>query len=138
MKPQNTRTLLPLAAAFVAGAIATAHANPTTSERYDLANAQVTLHVYDFLDEDELATLRLVGQNEEALALFLTEGTGGFGALAVAPADGFIRQGMPAESAVALSDLPDIDRAKAAAVAECNSLRSGGRACEVVLEIAPR
>lgn len=138
MKPHNTRILLPLVAAILGAAMTTAHANPTMSERYDLANAQVTLHVHDFLDEDELTTLRLVGQNEEALALFLPEGTGGFGALAIAPADGFIRQGMPAESAVALSDLPDIEGAKAAAIAECNSLRSGGRACEVVLEIAPR
>ncbi|MDD7973153.1 hypothetical protein [Roseinatronobacter alkalisoli] len=131
------RTLLPMAAALVCMSVAATYADPANLQRFELANTQITLHQHGFLNDEELATLRLVGQNEEALALFLPEGSG-FGALAVAPADGFIRNGMPAASAVALSDLPDMERAKQAAIAECNSLRSGGRACEIVLEIAPR
>lgn len=136
MTLHNTLGIFAAAAIAISGSIAVA--DPATSEHFDLGASRITLHLHDFLTDEELAVLRLVGQNEEALALFLPEGAGGFGALAVAPADGFIRDGMPAESAVALSELPDMDGAKAAAVAQCNTLRSGGRACEVVLEIAPR
>lgn len=138
MKLPYARNLMVLVTAISGSAIAAANANPAQSELYELADAQVVLHLHDFLNEEETATLRLVGQNEDALALFLPEGAGGFGALAVAPADGFIRNGMPADSAIAMSELPDADSAKSMAIAECNSLRSGGRACQVVLEIAPR
>ncbi|MGP9791353.1 hypothetical protein [Roseinatronobacter sp. NSM] len=136
MKFCNIFGLSTAAAIAISGSMAVA--DPATSEHFELGESRITLHLHDFLTDEELTVLRLVGQNEDALALFLPEGAGGFGALAVAPADGFIRDGMPAPSAVALSELPDMDGAKAAAVAECNTLRSGGRACEVVLEIAPR
>lgn len=119
------------------GAVSPAAAQQVRSEVFDLESAAVTVHLHPFLSEDEITTLRLVGQNPDALALFMPEG-GGHGALAVAPADGFIRDGLPAESAVALSDLPDRAAARSAALSRCNSERSGGSACVIVLEVAPR
>lgn len=107
------------------------------SERFELDGVAVTVMPHNFLSSEELMTLRLIGQNSDALALFVPEG-GGFAALAVAPAEGLVRAGMPVESAIAISGLPSLAAARNEALAECNSLRSGGPACEIVLEVAPR
>ena len=74
--------------------------------------------------EDELMALRLVMTNEDALALFVPK-SGGFAALAMSPDDGFIRDGAPAKSAVALADLPDAGTAAAEAAKACDGLRKG-------------
>lgn len=125
------------AIALVNPVLSTANAQQVRTEVFDLNAARVTVHLQPFLTEDELATLRLVGQNQDALALFMPGGAR-FGALAVAPADGFIRDGMPVDSASALSDLPDRRAAQTAALARCNTERSSGPACVIVLEVAPR
>jgi hypothetical protein len=97
----------------------------------------ITLTLPAFLTEDETAILRLVGESPDALALFLPAGAG-FGAMALAPADGFLRDGAPVESAAAVGDLPDLTQARDAALAQCNAARTGGEGCVVVLEIAPQ
>jgi hypothetical protein len=79
----------------------------------------------------------VVGESPDALALFLPAGEG-FGAIALAPADGFIRDGLPVASAAAVAELPDIAQAREAALAQCNTARTGGAACVIVLEVAPR
>lgn len=107
------------------------------AERYQLDGAEVTVLPHGFLSEEELLTLRLVGQNRDALMVFLPEG-GGHAALAVAPDEGFVRAGMPVDSASAISGLPDIATAREAALDACNAARNGGAACQVVLEVAPR
>lgn len=103
-----------------------------------LEGQQVTLHVYPFLKEDELKTLRLVATNSQALQVFITGDKAHFSALALAPADGFIKDGQPAETASAIGDLPDAAAAAKAAIAACDAKRNGkGKDCVVVLEVGP-
>ncbi|MCC5993322.1 MAG: hypothetical protein JJT99_12460 [Rhodobacteraceae bacterium] len=125
------------AAMLVAAGATIAGAQQGATVRFELPQVEVVVHELPFLSDEELETLRLVGQNEEALALFLSGGVQ-FGAMAVAPADGFIRGGMPADSATAVSDLPDLGAARSSALAQCNATRSGGPACQIALEIIPR
>jgi hypothetical protein len=101
-----------------------------------LGTSQVTLHLHGFLAEDELTVLRLVAKDTNALALFVPEGEG-FAAMAASPDDGFIRDGAPVASAVALSGLADADTAKADALAACEAARKGEAGCVLVLEVAP-
>lgn len=107
------------------------------AEHFDLDGVSVTVLPHEFLSEEELMTLRLVGQHRDALSVFVPEG-GGFAALAVAPAEGFVRAGVPVDSATAISGLPDLATARAAALDGCNAARARGPACEIVLEVAPR
>ncbi|MFN3293792.1 MAG: hypothetical protein ACK4S2_10110 [Gemmobacter sp.] len=107
---------------------------PTEVQR--LGPAQVTLHLHPFLTPEEQATLRLVASNEQALALFVPR-PGRHAAIAVAPDEGFIRAGQPVASATAMSDLPDAEAARAAALQGCEGARKQGAACVVVLEVAP-
>ncbi|MFE3836998.1 hypothetical protein [Pseudogemmobacter sonorensis] len=106
-------------------------------ETAELGKSTVTLHPRDFLTAEELALLRLVLVNDQALAVFV-QGGAGHAALAVAPAEGLIRAGKPVASAVALSELPDADTAAAEALKACEAARSGGAACEIVLEVETR
>lgn len=100
------------------------------------AGSSVTLHLHPFLAEDELATLRVVATNDQALSLFVASRTG-HAALAVAPDEGFIRDGAPVPSAIALTDLPDADAARSAALAACDAARKAATPCVVVLEVSP-
>lgn len=136
MRRSAIRTVSTAAMLAAAGAtIAGAEQGATT--RFELPQVEIVVYELPFLSNEELETLKLVGQNEDALALFLPEGAR-FGAMAVAPEDGFIRNGMPAESATAVSDLPDLGAARSAALAQCDAARSGGPACQIALEIIPR
>lgn len=112
-------------------------AQQSGAERYQLDGIEVTVLTHGFLSEEELMTLRLVGQNRDALSIFIPEGSG-FAALAVAPNEGFVRAGMPVDSASAISGLPDIGAARGAALEACDAARNGGPACQIVLEVAPR
>jgi hypothetical protein len=98
--------------------------------------SSVTLHVQPFLDATELATLRLVATNKDALALFVPSSKG-YAALAAAPEEGFVRNGAPVASAVALSDLPDAATASAEALKACNAARTSGADCVLLLEVGP-
>lgn len=125
-----------VAAGILAGA-AGASAQQAASERYQLDGIDVTVVAHEFLTEEEVLTLRLVGQNRDALSLFLPEGED-YLALAVAPAEGFMRAGEPVASATAISGLADMDSTRASALELCNDARNGGSECQIVLEIAPR
>ncbi|WP_431300084.1 hypothetical protein [Tabrizicola sp. BL-A-41-H6] len=105
-------------------------------ETSTLGSSAITLHLHPFLTEEELATLRLVMTNEQALSLFVP-GKLGHAALAVSPDDGFIRVGAPMGSATAVADLPDAAAAATAALAGCDAAKEGKLPCVVVLEIAP-
>lgn len=98
--------------------------------------SSVTLHVQPFLDATELATLRLVATNKDALALFVPSSKG-YAALAAAPKEGFIKEGVPVASAVALSDLPDAAAASEAALKACNAARKSDEDCVLLLEVGP-
>ena len=101
-----------------------------------LDGATVTVHLQPFLSEQELVLLRLVATNSDALAVFVPDSSG-FTALAVSPDDGFVRDGVPVSSAVALSAMPDAATAAAEAIAGCEAKRSGTAPCVVVLDISP-
>ncbi len=100
-----------------------------------LAGQQITLHVYPFLSELDLKTLRLVATNKQALQLFIT--TKGYSAIAVSPDEGFAPGGAPAPSAVAIGDFADAATAAAEAVKGCDAKRKGKAPCVVVLEVGP-
>jgi hypothetical protein len=101
-----------------------------------LGASTVTLHLWDFLSEEELTVLRLVATDTNALALFVPDAAG-FSALAASPEDGFIRDGAPVASAIALSGLPDAEAARTAALTDCAAKKAGAADCVVVLEVAP-
>jgi hypothetical protein len=100
------------------------------------SGSAVSLHLHPFLTTDELATLRLVATNEQALSLFVTS-RAGHAAMALSPDEGFVRDGKPVPSAVALGDLPSPEAARTAALAACDKARKALAACVVVLEVAP-
>lgn len=109
-------------------------------EEAALGGSRVTAYLHAFLTEEETAALRLVMTNEQALAIFVPQdgaGEGGHAALAVSPEDGFIREGKPVASAVALSGFADAPAAEAAALAACDAARKGAADCVVVLRVAP-
>ncbi len=118
------------------GLAGVAGAGEVPTEVNKLAGQKITLHVQPFLTEAELSTLRLVATNKQALKLFVTSAKG-FAAIAVAPKEGFIRDGAPAPSATAIGELPDAASATAAALKGCDDKRKGGLACVIVLEVGP-
>lgn len=125
-----------LSAALIAGG---ACAQDVAVEVSTLDASQVTLHLYPFLKEDELSTLRLVATNRNALSVFLpSKNASHFAALALAPADGFLQAGVPAPTASALSDFADAAAAAKATLAACDALRDPNtQPCVVVLEVGP-
>ena len=125
-----------LAAGLVVGLAGGARAGEVPTEVSKLAGQTITLHVQPFLTDTELSTLRLVATNKQALKLFVTSAKG-YAAIAVAPKEGFIRDGAPAASATAIGELPDAASAVAAALKGCDEKRKGGQACVIVLEVGP-
>ena len=100
-----------------------------------LAGQQITLHVYPFLGESDLKTLRLVATNKQALQLFVT--SKGHSAIAVSPDEGFAPDGAPAPSAVAIGDFSDAATAASEATRACDDKRTGEAPCVVILEVGP-
>ena len=100
-----------------------------------LAGQQITLHIYPFLGESDLKTLRLVATNKQALQLFVT--SKGHSAIAVSPDEGFAPEGTPAPSAVAIGDFSDAATAASEATKACDDKRTGEAPCVVILEVGP-
>lgn len=122
---------LGLGLAFPAGAQST-----VPQDVWVIDGVRITLHLHPFLRADEVELLRQIGASADA-ALALLGGAGGHGAIAVAPAEGFMRDGQPGASATALGQLPDAAAARSAVLDACNAVRRGGAACVVVMEAAP-
>jgi len=122
-------------------ALLLANATPATAgtgtEQFEMEGARIILHLHDFLTSEELDTLRIVGTVPQALMLFMGSAEG-HAAIAVAPDEGFIRDGAPVESAAALAELPDARAAATAAREQCDRQRTTVQPCVVVLEIAPQ
>lgn len=119
-----------------AAAVGPVQAQQVKTEAYVLDGMQITLHLHPFLSDEGLAMLRLVGRNRDALSLFVPEATR-FAAMALAPQDGLVADGLLAESAVAVADLPSLAAARNAALEGCNAARKGGPRCVIALEISP-
>lgn len=102
-----------------------------------LGEVQIALTLPEFLTPEEVQTLRVVATNEQALSLFVPSQKG-FAALALAPADGLIRDGKPSASAIALAELASAEEAKAKVLEACEKAKSGGDPCVVVLEVGPK
>lgn len=127
--------LLPLALLVSLAAPALADDVETTK----IGKSVVTLHVLPSLDETELKTLRLVATNKQALAVFLPDGGKTFSAMAISPSEGFLRDGAPVASAVAIGGFPDAASAAQTVVETCDKARKkSSKACVVVLEVAPK
>ncbi len=124
--------------ALVVGLATACAAEAVKTETGELGGSSITLHLQPFLTEAELATLRVVMTNPDALAIFVPDSSKGFAALAVSPDDGFLPAGAPAASAQAIAGLADQATAAKDALAACDKLRKGETACVLVLEIAPR
>ncbi|MCC1482027.1 hypothetical protein [Roseibaca sp. Y0-43] len=129
----KTPSMIAIAAALMAAPL---QAQDVPRETYTLDGVQIALSLHSFLSPEGVAMLRLVGQNRDALALFVPDGAR-FAAMALAPEDGLVKDGLLAESAVAVADLPSLDEARAAALDGCNAARSGGPDCVIALEIQP-
>lgn len=115
-----------------------AMADTPPEETATLGEAKVTIYTWDFLTEDELATLRLVLVNQEALELFVpTDAKGSFAAFAVSPDDGFIRDGALSPSATAIGGIDAREAALTAAMDACDKARKGAAPCEIVLVVEP-
>lgn len=113
-------------------------AAPVPVEEAKLGKSLVTFTRHPFLTDEEVATLQLVMSNRQALSVFVPGKPDAFSALAVSPDEGFIREGQPVASAVAVADLPDAETARANAVAACDAARDEKHApCVVVLEVGP-
>jgi hypothetical protein len=106
-------------------------------ETADLGASRITLHVQPFLTEADLATLRLVMTNKDALKLFVTSDKG-YAALAVSPEDGFMKDGALVASVVALADLADAETAAKEVIAACDKAKVGKEPCVLVLEVGPK
>ncbi len=127
-----------MAAVLVAGmapGIAGAQSAPTEVSR--LGGAEVTRHMHNFLDAEERAFLEVITSAPEALEVLLGGAPDGHAAMAVAPGEGLIRDGMPVDSAHAVAGLGNAAAARAAAQEGCDAARQSGPACVVVLEVAP-
>lgn len=127
--------------AVFAGMAALAAALPVMAETVAVetkinGTSEVALHLHPFLSAEELAMLRLVQTNDQALAIFVP-GKAGFAAMAVSPDDGFLKNGQPVASAIALADLPDAATAEKEALAACDAARKGKKSCVLVLTVAP-
>lgn len=126
-------------ALVMAGGLALAGASLAQATPQEVAvvdGLEVTLHLHDFLQPEEVQILRQIAASAEAV-LALLGGAGGHGAIAVAPVEGFLRDGQPGASATALGQLSDADTARSAALESCNAARRGGAACVVVMEAGP-
>ncbi len=114
-----------------------AAADVPPAETAEIGGAKVTVYAMSFLNDQEVAALRLVLTSKEALALFVPDG-GGHAAMAVSPEDGFIRDGGLVASATAMAGMETAEAAAEAALKGCDGARKGTQPCVVVLEVAPK
>jgi len=123
---------------FVAAAMLAAPTRAeVATETATLGDYNVTMYVQPFLTDEDLGILRMVLTSQDALALFVPQANG-FAAMAASPDDGFIKDGVPSASVVALGGLPDSASAAANAVDGCQKAKQGAADCVVILEIAPK
>lgn len=123
-------------AGLAAVLVSTAALAEVPVEESKIDGSKVIFYVHPFLDESEIATLRLVATQSEALQLFVPSRKG-YAAIALSPDDGFIKNGKPAASASAVAELPDAASAATKALELCNAARKGTAECVIVMEISP-
>ena len=131
-----TAAALMAAGAGVAGVGAALAQDAAAREVTRADGVEITLHRFDWLRADDLATLQAIAQSAEAREMLLGPG-GDFAALALAPADGLLSPDGVAQTAQAVAQLPDAETARTRALELCNGARQGGAACAIVLEVAP-
>lgn len=132
---------------------------PDHEERV-LGSSVVRIYLHDFLAAEELATLRVVQTNAQALAIFLpaadlsktdpskadpskadpskASAAEGHAALALAPDEGLLRDGQLMASAAAIGGLGSAAAAESAALAACDAARKVNSPCVIVLTVAPK
>lgn len=118
-------------------ALGVAQAAEIKAEVSTNGTAQVRVFLQEFLTAEELATLRVVASNAQALELFVKSNKG-FAAMAASPAEGVIRNGKPVASAIAIADLPDQATAHQEALKACNAAKKSAGNCVIVLDVSPK
>ncbi len=117
---------LPLAAALSGAFLLPALADPVdgaaaAQQLYRADRVEVARYSVDGLDATHVAVLTQIVQEQKY-----------FGAVAIAPDEGIL-----SETTVMAANYHSIPAARAAALAECNTRRSGGTACAVIMEVRP-
>jgi hypothetical protein len=107
-------------------------------ETGEVGGSKVTFYALRFFSEDELTVLRrYLSSSATTLSQILP--VGGWGAVAVAPEEGYLSAGgMQERSVVGVGGMASAESAATAALAGCNALRRTEMPCVVVLHIAPR
>jgi hypothetical protein len=127
------------AALALALLVSPAFAEEAQVETSEIAASVVTFHKLPTLDDQEVQILRTVATNEQALQLFVPDASKGFAAIAISPSEGFLDEGAPVKSAIALSGFASAEQAAKASLAACDAARAPeAEACTLVLEIAPK
>lgn len=130
------RGLGALALGAALGALAWgAAAQQTQTFTHDSAEVRLTLP--DALSAEDRSMLEIIAATPDVLATML-DTAAGHAAIALAPGEGMIQDGVPPASATALGGLPNAESARREALQRCEEARRGGPACVVVLEVAPR
>jgi hypothetical protein len=124
------------AALALLGGAGGAAAQGVPTEVTRLGTSEVTLHLHPALAAEDRDLLRVIAGSADALAAMVGS-AGGHAAIALAPAEGLMRDGAPSASAFAIGQLPDAAAARRAALEGCAAARQRGPDCVVVLEIAP-
>ncbi len=101
------------------------------------AGAEITVHLHPFLTDEDRATLQVIAATPAALEALLGE-SGGHAAIALAPEEGLMRDGVPADSAIAVGQLRDAAAARREALEGCDAVRRSNSACVIVLEVTPQ
>lgn len=107
------------------------------TETATLGDFAITLHIQPFLSEEDLGILRMIATSTDALALFVPDAQG-FSAMAASPDEGFVKDGVPAASVMALGGLVDAQTAARDAIAGCQAAAQTPTPCALLLEIAPQ
>jgi len=137
MQAQARTMMRVLAGALALGLTAGQGAAEVAPEKAVLGDYAVTIYPHAFLSADDLAILRAIASDAQYLALFVPQEKG-FSALAISPDEGFVKDGAPVASAVALGGLPDAATAASTAVEACQKAATAKTPCAVVLEVAPK
>jgi len=128
-------------AALLGAALCGAMAAPATAdvamETATLGDYTIQLNLHPFLTEEDLSILRLVSSDMQYLSLFVPQANG-HSAMAASPDEGFVKDGVPVASAVALGGLDSAETAAKNAIDACQKAAKTKTPCVVILQVAPK
>lgn len=107
-------------------------------ETGEVGGSEVRLYTLNFLTAEEVTVLRrFLGGSAMTLSQLLP--VGGYGAVAVAPEEGYLSAGgLKERSVVGVGGMGSAEAADRAALAGCDALRRTVSRCIVILRVAPK